>query len=64
MGSQDESGGLVAVMLKYFSSQPRCIGGMGGYSQRTAFNVFPLMNYSKCPKGERVGHNLQSLFKK
>lgn len=64
MGSQEESGGLVAVMLKYFSSQPRCTGEMGGHSQQTAFNVFPLMNYCKCPKGEREGHNLPGLLKK
>lgn len=54
MGSQEESGGLVAVMLKYFSSQPRRIGGIGGHSQQTAFNIFPFMNYCKCSKGERV----------
>lgn len=64
MGSQEESWGLVAVMLKYFSSQPRCIGEMGGHSQGTAFNVFPLMNYCKYPKGEHKGHSLQNLLKR
>lgn len=66
MGSQEESGGLVAVMLKYSFPPSQDVsgrgGGMGGHPQRPAFNVFAFMNYYKRPKGGREGHDLQSLL--